>query len=217
MAEAALGLALGVPGVIDILIKSCLQGYQFITIAHSADEDFENHRSQVKIEQQRLKDLTTTVASRIQASALKTDDVRFLLTSSTLIRIAQQFSELRRLESLYGVQIPSSNQSAEKPSKQSRIRKFFGLTESQKHTKSESKSDAFEPVLNLTDLELDENLEMATLKTIEPRLESAIRTCSRLKWACLDCKKARILILKLKEYNSNMKKLVDGHNGMYLH
>jgi hypothetical protein len=163
MAEVA-GLALGVPGVIDILIKTCLEGYQFISTARSADEDFENHRYQFKVEQQKLKDLTTTVASRVQESTLKPDDVRFLLISSTLIRIAQQFSDFRRLESLYGVHISSSDKSTEKPSKRSRIRNFFGLEASRKDTKGES--DAFETVLILTDLQLDENLQMATLQTL---------------------------------------------------
>ncbi|CCX07754.1 Similar to Pc13g00620 [Penicillium chrysogenum Wisconsin 54-1255]; acc. no. XP_002558510 [Pyronema omphalodes CBS 100304] len=215
MAEAALGLALGVPGVIDILIKTCLEGYQFISTARSADEDFENNRYQFKIEQQKLKDLTTIVASRIQESTLKTDDVRFLLISSTLIRIAQQFSDFRRLESQYGVQISSSDKSAEKQTrrKRSQIRKFFGLAASkkdyQKDTRSES--DAFETVLTLTDLQLDANLRMATLENLEPRLKSVINTYSRLKWACLDSEKAQTLIIKLQKYNSNMKDLVDGH------
>ncbi|KAI5788619.1 hypothetical protein FPQ18DRAFT_48784 [Pyronema domesticum] len=133
MAEAALGLALGVPGFIDVLIKTCLEGYQFISTARSADEDFENHRYQFRVEQQKLKDLTTTVASRIRESTLKTDDVRFLLISSMLTRIAQQFSDFRRLESLYGVRISSSNKSVEKPSRRSRIRKVFGLEASQVH------------------------------------------------------------------------------------
>jgi hypothetical protein len=131
---------------------TCLEGYQFISTACSADEDFENHRYQFRVEQQKLKDLTTTVASRIRESTLKTDDVRFILISSTLIRIAQQFSDFRRLESLYGVQISSSNKLVEKPSKQSRIRKVFGLEASQK----DAKNDAFETVLTLTDLQLDE-------------------------------------------------------------
>jgi hypothetical protein len=127
MAEAALGLALGVPGVIDILIKTCLGGYQLISTARSADEDFENHRYQFKVERQKLKDLTTAVASRIRESTLKTDDERFLLISSTLIRIAQQFSGFKRLEILYGVQISPSDKSAEKPSKRFGICKLFGL------------------------------------------------------------------------------------------
>jgi hypothetical protein len=213
MAEVA-GLALGVPGVLDTLIKTCLEGYRFISTARSADKDFETHRYQFTVEQQRLKDLTTTVAFRIQESTLKTDDVRFLLISSTLIRIAQQFSDFKQLESLYGVQISSSNKSAEKPSKRSWIRKVFGLEESRKDTKCES--DAFKTVLTLTDLHLDKNLEMATLQTLEPRLKSVINTYSRLKWAFLDSEKVETLITKLQQYNSNMEKLVDGHNnGMY--
>jgi chromatin remodeling complex protein RSC6 len=221
MAEVA-GLALGVPGVIDILIKTCLEGYQFISTARSADEDFENHRYQFKVEQQKLKDFTTTtIASRIQESTFKTDDVRFLLISSTLIRIAQQFSDFKRLESLYGVRTSSSDKSAEKPSKRSRIRNIFGLRASQKDKASQkdtkSESEAFETVLTLTDLQLDENLQMVTLKTLEPRLKSVINTYSRFRWACLDSEKTQTLIFKLQKYNSNMKELVDGHNGMYLH
>ncbi|KAI5788555.1 hypothetical protein FPQ18DRAFT_392030 [Pyronema domesticum] len=209
MAEVA-GLALGVPGVLDILIKTCLEGYRFISTARSADEDFENHRYQFKVEQQKLKDLTTTVTSRIRESTLKTDDERFLLISSTLIRIAQQFSDFKRLESLYGVQILFSDKSAEKPSKRYWFRKLLGLEASQKDTKSES--DAFKTVLTLTDMHLDKNLEMATLQTLKPHLNSVINTYSRLKWACLDSEKTQNLISKLKEYNSNMKELVDGHS-----
>jgi hypothetical protein len=193
-----------------------LAGYQYISTARSADEDFENHRYQLKVEQQKLKDLTTTVTSKIQESTLKTDDVIFLLISSTLIRIAQQFLDFKRLESLYGIQISSGEKSAEsKPSKRSRIRKFLGLGAFQKDTKGET--DAFEPVLTLTDLPLDENLQIATLHTLEPRLRSVINTYSRLRWACLDSEKAQTLIIKLQTYNINLKKLVNGHSGMYIH
>jgi hypothetical protein len=215
MAEVA-GLALGVPGVLDTLIKTCLEGYRFISTARSADKAFDNHRYQFNVEQKKLKDLTTTVASRIRESTLKTDDERFLLISSTLIRIAQQFSDFKRLESQYGV-ISSSDKSAEKPSKRFRIRKFFGLEASQKYSKSGSDRDASETVLTLTDMQLDQNLQMTTLKTLEAGLNSVISTYSRLKWACLDSEKTQTLISKLKEYNNNMKELVDGHSvGMYL-
>jgi hypothetical protein len=214
MAEVA-GLALGVPGVFDTLIKLGLEGYRFIGTARSADKDFETHQHQFNVEQQRFKDLTTTVAVRIQESTLKTDDVRFRLISSTLIRIAQQFSDFEQLKSLYGVQISSSNKSAEKPSKRSSIRRFFGLGESQKDTKRES--DALPTVSkNLKDLQLDENLQMATLQTLEPRLKSVINTYSRLRWACLDSEKVKALITELEKQNDNMKKLVNGlNNGIY--
>jgi hypothetical protein len=214
-AMAGLGLALGVPGVFDTLIKTCLAGYRFIGTARSADKDFENHRHQFNVEQQRFKDLTTNVALRIQESTLKTDDKRFLLISSTLIRIAQQFSDFKQLESLYGVQISSSDKSAEKPSKRYRFRKLLGLEASQKDTKCES--DALQTVSkNLKDLQLDENLHMATLQTLEPRLKSVINTYSRLRWACLDSEKVKTLITELEKHNNNMKKLVNGlNNGIY--
>jgi hypothetical protein len=95
-----------------------------------------------------------------------------------------------------------------------RVRKFFCLAAPQKDTKSES--DEFETFSTLTDFQLDKNLEMATLQTLQTRLQSVINTYSKLRWACLDSEKAETLIVKLQQYNSNMDKLVDGLNGMYL-
>ncbi|KAI5817993.1 hypothetical protein BZA77DRAFT_352219 [Pyronema omphalodes] len=146
-AVSGLGLAFAVPGVLDALIKTCLKGYHFISTARSANEDFETHRYQFTIEQQRLKDLTTIVASRIWESTLKTDDVRFRLISSTLIRIEQLFSDFKRLKSLYGVQISPNEKLAEKQNKQSALRRVWGSQGSPRNTRSEN--DAFKAVLTL--------------------------------------------------------------------
>ncbi|KAI5816960.1 hypothetical protein BZA77DRAFT_46327 [Pyronema omphalodes] len=204
----AAGLGLAIPGVLDTLIKTCLKGYSFFSEARSAGRDFEDQRYQFTVEQKRLKDLTTVVVRRMQDSTLTTDDERFLLISSTLIRIAQQFSDFKQLESVYGVQISLTNKSAEKPSKRSSIRRFLGLQKSQKDTKGES--DSFEAVVTLDDLHLDENLKMATLQNLESSLKNVISTYSRLRWACLDSEKVQTLITKLEKYNSNMANLVDG-------
>ncbi|KAI5816874.1 hypothetical protein BZA77DRAFT_343890 [Pyronema omphalodes] len=204
------GLGLAVPGMLDILIKACLKGYEFISIACSADKDFETHKYQFTIEQQRLKDLTTIITKRVQNPTIETDDVRFRLICSTLIRIAQQFSDFKRLESQYGVRVSSSDQSATKPRKRSSIRKLLGWRKSRKDTKRES--DALKTVLSLMDLQLDNNLKIATMKTLESPLTSVVSTYSRLRWACLDSKKVKTLISKLQQYNSNMQHLVDGLN-----
>ncbi|KAI5820728.1 hypothetical protein BZA77DRAFT_384421 [Pyronema omphalodes] len=205
-----LGLAFAVPGVLDVLIRTCLEGYRFISTARSADETFEDHRYQFTIERQRLTDLTANVARVIHESSLRTDDMRFRLISSTLIRIAQQFSDFRQLELVYGVTVLSDDNSAEKPSKRSSIRKVFSMGKSQKDTKHET--DAFEAVLNLDDLHLDKNLEIATLKTLEAPLKSVIDIYPRLRWACLDFEKTKTLIAKLEKYNDNIEHLVNGLN-----
>ncbi|KAI5816861.1 hypothetical protein BZA77DRAFT_44879 [Pyronema omphalodes] len=206
----AAGLGLAVPGVLDILIKTCLKGYDFISTARSADRDFETHKYQFTIEQQRLKDLTIIITKRVQNPTIETDDARFRLICSTLIRIAQQFLDFKQLESLYGVQISSSSESVEKASKRSSLRKLLGLRKSQNDTKRES--DALNTVLGLSDLQLDDNLKIATMKTLESPLTSVISTYSRLRWAFLDSEKVKTLITKLQQYNSNMQHLVDGLN-----
>ncbi|KAI5815631.1 P-loop containing nucleoside triphosphate hydrolase protein [Pyronema omphalodes] len=205
MAELAVGVGLAVPGVLDTLIKACLKGYDFISAARSADKDFEHHRYQVTVEQQRLKDLTTIVTDRIRDLTLRTDDGRFRIISSTLIRISQEFSDFKRLESLYGV-------SAEKSSKRSLIRRALRRGRSKEDTKREK--DHLNIVLGLDDLNLDENLRMETLQNLELPLQNVINIYSRLRWACLDSKKVQTLLSKLEKYNSNMVNLVGGLNNV---
>ncbi|KAI5816946.1 hypothetical protein BZA77DRAFT_292931 [Pyronema omphalodes] len=209
----AAGIGLAIPGVFDTLIKTCLKGYSFFSEAHSAGRDFEDQRYQFTVEQKRLKDLTTIVVRKMEDSTLTTDDERFLLISSTLIRIAQQFLDFKQLENLYGVRISFSNESAEKTSKRFSIRRCLGWRKFQKNTKS--KSDSFEAVLTLDDLHLDENLKMATLQHLESPLKNVISVYSRLRWACLDSEKVKTLISKLEKYNSNMANLVDGLKNEY--
>ncbi|KAI5820705.1 P-loop containing nucleoside triphosphate hydrolase protein [Pyronema omphalodes] len=205
-----LGLALAGPGVLDALIKTCLADYRFIITARSSDKDFECHRYKFTVEQKKLKDLITIVALRIKDSTLRTEDERFLPISSTLIRILQQFSDFRQLESLSGVQISSSNESAKKRSKQSLIQKFFGGVKSQEDT--EHQSDPFQAVLTLTDLQLDERLELSTLQTLKSPLENAIDNYSKMRWDFQDSEKVEILITTLQQYNSNTEHLVNGPN-----
>jgi hypothetical protein len=216
MAELA-GLALGVPGVLDILIKTCQKGYVFINKACDADKVFENYKYQFSVEEQRLKDITAIVTTRIEELKHETEKGRFRLITSTLIRIARLFWDFAELEMLYGVHTSFTDEAITKPSKRSRICRFIGLKASKKLTNNEH--DAFNigsAASALRNLELDEKLQMATLATLEPRLRSAIDISSRLKWAFSDHEKVQTLISTLQEYNRNMKALVDGHNGMYL-
>ncbi|KAI5783271.1 hypothetical protein FPQ18DRAFT_113763 [Pyronema domesticum] len=114
---------------------------------------------------------------------------------------------------LYRVHTSFTDEAITKLSKISRICRFICLKESKKHTNNEH--DAFNigsAASVLTNLELDEKLQMATLETLEPRLRSAINIFSRLKWAFSDHEKVQNLISTLQEYNRNMKALVDGHN-----
>ncbi|KAI5799426.1 hypothetical protein FPQ18DRAFT_384864 [Pyronema domesticum] len=157
MAEVA-GLALGVPGVIDVLIKTCQEGYVFINKACDMDKDFEDYKHQLSVEEQKLKDITTIVATRIQDLTYKIEERRFRLIAKTLLKIAQLFSDFSQLEKL------------------SRIRKVFGLKASKKHTTGNNEHDGSKIGSALTDLELDVKLQIATLKTLEtlePRLRSA--------------------------------------------
>jgi hypothetical protein len=219
MAEVA-GLALGVPGVINVLIKTCQEGYVFINKACDADKDFEDYKHQFSVEEQKLKDITTIVATRIQDLRYKIEEKRFCLIAKTLLRIAQLFSDFSQLERVYGVHTSFSDEATVKPSKRSRIRKVFGLKASKKHTTGNNEHDGSKIGSALTDLELDEKLQIATLETLEtlePRLRSAIHIFPRLKWAFSDYEKAQTLISKLREYSSNMKDLVDGHSSTYLH
>jgi hypothetical protein len=216
MAELA-GLALGVPGVLDILIKTCQKGYVFINKACDADKVFENYKYQFSVEEQMLKDITAIVTTRIEELKHEAEKGRFRLITSTLIRIARLFWDFAELAMLYGVHTSFTDEAITKPSKRSRICRFIGLKASKKLTNNEH--DVFNigsAASALRNLELDERLQMATLATLEPRLRSAIDISSRLKWAFSDHEKVQTLISTLQEYNRNMKALVDGHNGMYL-
>ncbi|KAI5820051.1 hypothetical protein BZA77DRAFT_341707 [Pyronema omphalodes] len=220
--EAAPGLTVSVLGAFGTLIKACLEGYRLISTARSADKNFENHRYQFSVEQQKLKDITTIVIREIQDSTHNTDGVRLRLICSILIRIAQQFSDFKQLESLYGIQVTSSDKLGEKPSKRlssdklgEKPSKRFSIREMLGFGKSarkviEREVGAFEAVLNLTDLQLDENLEMTTLQTLESPLKRVIGTYLSLKTICVDSKKVQTLIAKLEQYNNNMRYLVDG-------
>ncbi|KAI5809272.1 hypothetical protein BZA77DRAFT_329051, partial [Pyronema omphalodes] len=173
MAEFAIGVVLAVPGIVDILIKTGLEGYRAIDTASSAGGHFEAHRLQFNVEQQRFKDLTTTITLKIQQSVLKADDSRYQLISRTLARIVQKFYDFEQLESRYGVRISPSNKSKEKPSKMSLFSKLFYRMKPRKDKKNEI--DAMGSVSQyLKGLDLDGNLEMETLKTFETRLKSVV-------------------------------------------
>lgn len=51
-----IGISLGIPRVISLLLDTALDGYQIFAAAQALDEDFKEYQRQFKVQRERLRD-----------------------------------------------------------------------------------------------------------------------------------------------------------------
>jgi len=101
------GLAVGIPGLAALLIKTSLQGYEVFSNIRGLDEDFRFYHTQFGLQEQILKDwgkrLEEYTAGRQLEEVLGSENERYKLIIKTAAEIAQLFANIDSMESDYGV------------------------------------------------------------------------------------------------------------------
>jgi len=198
--EGIIGLGLGVPGAVDVLLRTAFEGYRILQTARELDKDFDDCRHEIAVQYQLLRDWVDNRKVSSSDPFFRTDQKRHLLIIQTLARIAQLFADIRRLEYEYGIQpvaVPGKRQQA-----RNFLRKSFRLS---------SSSDCSNIPTLVGGPDSDTNIDTAKLETIARKFELAVSASARLKWAFTDKTKLLALVQRLKEHNENLRSLTDGY------
>jgi hypothetical protein len=249
MAEIV-GLVCGVPGFVDVLVKTCVAGYDFISTMKAFEGDITDYQYQFEVECETLKTRLRTASSSTRyesklAELYVTDRRKFQLVVATIIRIAQLFADVQKLENVYGLQIvpntkaPTNSRTslsdspASKLSTKSKIRNFIrNPAERFRHPKPSPQApklalqkspnftdvDALNALEFLSESELTTDLRFDKVMKLAPELQIVVSSYARLTWTIVDGKRLENFVNQLKDYNNNLKHLMIHHVavvGMY--
>ncbi|KAF8241358.1 hypothetical protein K440DRAFT_643854 [Wilcoxina mikolae CBS 423.85] len=194
------GIILGVPGVVDVFLRTTFEGYRILQTARELDKDFDDCRYEISVQYQLLRDWVDNRKASSSDPFFKIDQKRHLLIIQTLARIAQLFADIRKLEYEYvilPVTVLGKRQQA-----RSFFRKSFRLSSSSNCSNIPALVGGLDP---------DTNIDTEKLETIARKFEVAVSSSARLKWAFTDKTKLQALVQRLKEHNGNLRSLTDGH------
>jgi hypothetical protein len=208
------GLVLGVPGLVGLLVKTSLEGYQALSTAQALDADFGHYQHQLSVQHQILRDwvavLKSTIGNHSKLSEFfDADERRHRLVVNTLSRIALVFADVRQLEDLYGVQSTTDSKTAASPKKPSFFRR---IAQNLPHSKRSAQAPPVPAPIHVpTELYLDVDLSIDQVTPLVQRFQSTVSSYSRFKWVFSDKDKLQALIDKLKQYNNDLNNLTAVH------
>ncbi|CCX34655.1 Protein of unknown function [Pyronema omphalodes CBS 100304] len=108
-----IGISLGIPGLITLLISTALEGYQIFVTARALGDDFKELQRQFGVQRERLKDwayATNRHANGLNsenriADFLKQYPEKLELIANTLSQVAKVFADMQQMETTYGISI----------------------------------------------------------------------------------------------------------------
>lgn len=202
-------LLLGIPGAIEILLRTSFAGYQVYLTARDMDADFSECKHQFNVQYQLLQDWVLlmkppTGEYDYLSKLLDPDSPRQQLVVQTLGRIAAIFARVDRLDGVYGMKpaADASGGGTDQQAPQARLSASFPPA-------SASPSPSCGPGASTTPDEIFKNLDIgiSNLRTVAPQLQRTVSNYARLKWAYCDKAKLQTLIKKLKSYNQDLHDL----------
>lgn len=201
-------LLVGIPGAIEILLRTSFVGYQLYLTARDLDADFSECKHQFDVQYQLLQDWALFMNPRKgvcdKFSGLRiSDPPRYQLVVQTLVRIASIFACVDHLEGVYGMKpvVDPSGGGADQQVSQARLSTFFPAVSA-----SPPPSPSCEPGASASPDDILKNRD-SDLETMYPQLHRTVSNYTRLKWAYRDKAKLQTLIKKLKSYNQNLHDL----------
>jgi hypothetical protein len=215
------GLALGIPGLVGLLLQTSLQGYKIFSTARALDEDFGHYQHQFNVQHQKLTDWATTLKqSAGQAESLSdflnADPQRFQLIVNTLTRMAQLFADVRQLQDLYGAQATVKAtvdfSTTTSPKKRSLGRILRRIRPPNRDSPTPPMPTAplapiAPPTLTGPNLDLDLSIDETTATAVAESFRSAVSSYAMFKWTFSDKDKLHALIEKLRQYNDDLNDL----------
>ncbi|KAI5816783.1 hypothetical protein BZA77DRAFT_54826 [Pyronema omphalodes] len=131
------GISIGIPGLIALLVGTALRGYKIFETAKALGEDFTELQRQFRVQGERLKDwayVTNQQANGLDsentiADFLKQHPEKLELVASTLARVAKVFADMQQMESAYGILIIEPENLIESASDQNKISRFRRMKE----------------------------------------------------------------------------------------
>lgn len=221
--EAA-GLAIGVPGLLDLLVKTARRGYQTISDTRDAPHAIMDYVQKLCIEHQRFQDweqLTTNAITSLTGRAVG-DLVphhhrRFQLIAITLGHIVQAFDEVTKLDGKHG-QVETVQCGTTVPVRKGRVRDrmklFFSRSEnsapaatmiSQRTEENQSSTLSLSSIHSLSELKVASQLK--DLNQHATSYQISVSTLSSLKWAIIGKTTMESLYQKVKGYNDDLETL----------
>lgn len=198
----------GIPGAIEILLRTSFVGYQLYLTARDLDADFSECKHQFDVQYQLLRDwvlfMNPRPGERDQFSKLLiSDPPRYRLVVQTLVRIAAIFACVDHLEGVYGMKpvVDASGGGADQQASQARLSTPFPSASA-----SPPPSPSCEPGASASPDDIPRDRD-SDLETMYPQLHRTVSNYTRLKWAYCDKAKLQTLIKKLKSYNQNLHDL----------
>lgn len=222
--EAA-GLAIGVPGLLDVLVKTTRRGYQTISDARDAPHAIMDYVQKLCIEHQRFQDweqLTTntitSITGRGVGDLVPHHQRRFQLIAIALGYIAQAFDEVAKLDGKHG-QVETAQCSTTVPARKRRVRDhmklFFSRSDnstpaaatmiSQHTEENKSSTPSHSSIHSLSELKVTSQLK--DLNQHATSYQMSVSTLSSVKWAIIGKTTMESLYQKVKGYNDDLETL----------
>jgi hypothetical protein len=101
------GISLGIPGVISLLLNTALDGYGIFTTARALGDDFKQYQRQFEVQQDKLRDWAaglnlggdgTTIEKYLKENPKKLE-----LLANTLAQVAKLFADVKKMEGCIGL------------------------------------------------------------------------------------------------------------------
>lgn len=100
----AVGLAIGVPGLAALFLKTSIQGFEVLANARDTSAEISHYTHIIKVEQQKLRDWKAEInRANLSKNPESPERERYLLILETLGRLAHLFADMAVLQNKYDV------------------------------------------------------------------------------------------------------------------
>lgn len=223
----AIGLAIGVPGLLEVVLRTVDKVRQTVADAQAADHDIMDAIRKLQIESGRLdlwqRNMIIIASSRPAAEASGADQRSYQLIAITLGFIARAFNDVAKLDGKYGQ--PEQAQSGKLLQQKdggirSRIKRRFFRRSDDSGNGMEATGNQVEPHESTSAQSRSSVVSLSGLADISPLLkdldqqargyEISVSSLSRVTWALIGKKELEDLHQKVKGYNDDLETLKKG-------
>ncbi|KAI5787433.1 prion-inhibition and propagation-domain-containing protein [Pyronema domesticum] len=213
-----IGISLGIPGVITLLISTALEGYQIFVTARALGDDFKELQRPFGVQRERFKDWAYATnrhandglnSEKRIADFLEQHPEKLELIANTLAQVAKVFADIQQMKSTYGISIIEPATSIKSASHENRTSHFRRMKEKARNLFYRPK-EIPDPVIPPTNIiqDLHIALPLNEVKKLAQGFKCSVSSYGRLKWALCDKDNLRALIAGLERYNQDLEHLM---------
>ena len=207
----AIGLALGVPGLADVFLKTALKGYEILASARDASAEIDHFIHSINLEQQKLRDWKDGINhAKLSNDPESADRRRYLLIVGTLARIARLLTSMGVMEDMYALPVDSvETQKLASKSSQRRFFHRFRIRRSGRMVRSTETEATAGPLsprhsdFKMEDI-LPDQVNIDQLTSFKKVVEKSDISIQSIKWALRDREKLQLLLERLSGYTESL-------------